>query len=261
MSRERRAVLAKQLYGVSLEVLEDTPERALRLVRGIGTNKTIRAIMQSRGMTEPVFAQFWELIQVTAGKKPAGRVGERDDRIAHAIEVLDQRDAEILELIRLTCERRWPDIAEFLLQGLKPATDMEAVLNIRTILLRLDALKNSPEREATRKQDHEALALLAKRGLSDQVQAGLRELLEIAVSSPETQPMNPEAEAAADEAYVRALGEVKIWFDEWAGIAKLVVKRRDHLISLGLARRKAPKTAAADVVEPEPTSPGTNPAK
>jgi hypothetical protein len=52
-----------------------------------------------------------------------------------------------------------------LLQGLQPATGAEALLGIRALLDRLDQLEKGPSRKATRKQDSEALALLAERGI------------------------------------------------------------------------------------------------
>ena len=39
---------------------------------------------------------------------------------------------------------------------------------------------------------------------------------------------------------MRSLGALWIWYQEWSEIARVEVKRRDRLIQLGLAQRKAP---------------------
>ncbi|MEO7328753.1 MAG: hypothetical protein ABI193_09260 [Minicystis sp.] len=43
-----------------------------------------------------------------------------------------------------------------------------------------------------------------------------------------------------DEKRRKALTELKDWFEEWSTAARAVVKKRGHLIRLGLANRKSP---------------------
>jgi hypothetical protein len=61
---------------------------------------------------------------------------------------------------------------------------------------------------------------------------------------------DPEQSVAAekddDEVYEQALLGLRNWYTEWAELARLVVKRRDHLIGLGLAERRSPGATGTD---------------
>ncbi len=50
-----------------------------------------------------------------------------------------------------------------------------------------------------------------------------------------------EDDAAREAEYIEALKALRIWYVEWADIARVEIKRRDRLIRLGLAARKRPK--------------------
>jgi hypothetical protein len=34
---------------------------------------------------------------------------------------------------------------------------------------------------------------------------------------------------------------LRAWYERWSGIARIVIKRRDYLIQLGLAARRSPR--------------------
>lgn len=122
-----------------------------------------------------------------------------------------------------------------MLAGLDPAAG--AVLVVARLLERVDALESNPEREATREADQAALATLAQRGLTPAVREHLRQLVETAQLPARTEPAAPQdetAEMGREEALVR----LHAWFEEWSEVARVVVKRRDLLIRLGLARRR-----------------------
>jgi hypothetical protein len=62
-----------------------------------------------------------------------------------------------------------------------------------------------------------------------------------------------EARVKAEAEYEEALLDLRDWYVEWAGIARLVVKRRDYLILLGLAERRASGGSEdLDIVDPTP---------
>jgi hypothetical protein len=52
--------------------------------------------------------------------------------------------------------------------------------------------------------------------------------------------LSAEQIAAEDAAFEAALVELRAWYDEWSEIARLIIKRRDLLIRLGLAERRSP---------------------
>jgi hypothetical protein len=246
-----RQQLALKLYNVTLETLETIPSRALDLLRGAGRNLAIFASLQHRGYDKIVHQQGWNLLQDT-GRTVFSPGKEMDPAVADAVAKADAMDGDIIKVIRAAWKIRFPEQLEFVVGTMKPSTGMEAVLNCRTIHLRLGALENGPERASTRQQDTEALAVLAKRGLGPAERKELGAIVEVATSTPETKPPTPEQLAADDEAYVRALGELWVWYDEWSEIARVVVKRRDRLMLLGLAHRKS---SGEDVDDPAPEEP------
>jgi hypothetical protein len=117
---------------------------------------------------------------------------------------------------------------------------------------RLDALENGEDRVPTRDADHAALAKLAARGIDSDERTRLRELLAVAQGSPTTDEappsIKPDPKAEADRRQARL--DLYAFFNEWSEIARADIKRRDHLIQLGLAKRKVAKKKAAKRGEP-----------
>jgi hypothetical protein len=112
------------------------------------------------------------------------------------------------------------------------------------MLDRLDALEKGPERKSTRKADHAALATLAQRGITSDERARLRGLIETA--SHVMDPPDDGEESAANAARNEALRKLRAWYDEWSETARAVIKRRDQLIRLGLAKRIKRKAPAEE---------------
>ena len=124
--------------------------------------------------------------------------------------------------------------------------------SVTTFLDRLDELESSKERKATRKADQAALDKLAERGIGKDERTRLRKLLAIATGSPDVTTITPKAAAEAEKHAIKAAEQrearVALWafWTEWSECAKADIKRRDHLIQLGLAKRKTGKKAKAE---------------
>lgn len=58
-------------------------------------------------------------------------------------------------------------------------------------------------------------------------------------------PKQVEAAARARQ-HQEALVALRHWFEEWSEIARVALTRRNHLISVGLAKRKASKPSTPD---------------
>lgn len=230
--------------GPSDTVLDETPARALKFMSAVSTNPTIRAILERRGYTDAYHDKGWELLLKASGYKraPAAPVQSRPEAAA-AIAELDQWDEPHFRIARAALGE-FPDQRDFVFENLDPQTGAGAVVSITTFLDRLDHLENGKDRKATRKIDHAALAKLAERGISDAERTRLRGLLKTAIASPEPQAQAPKAPPAQNDD-ARAV-KLALWtfYSEWSEIAKADIKRRDYLIQLGLAKRKAPKKTA-----------------
>lgn len=227
---------------VGRETLEETPTRVIKFLRAVGTSIPIRGALAARGYAEDDHQEGWTLLHGASGYVPASAlVSEIDVGVRDAIRDLDAWDEDGFRVVRATLERRFPDQAKQVLEGLAASTGPTAVLGVKTLLDRLDGLEKSKH-----KDDHAAIALLAKRGVDKDERERLRALVEKA-ETPATSAGDDGATAAAraasaarDEQRVAALASLRAWYEEWSEIARAAVKRRDHLILLGLAKRKAP---------------------
>jgi hypothetical protein len=164
---------------------------------------------------------------------------------------LDNWDEDGFRLVRAALTRKHPAQAEFVLSGLAPATGAGAVLSVKNLLDRLDALESSPDRQPTREADRAALATLEKRGLGAAERTRLRGLVQAAQAASPVDPTDAAGDEAAQTKYLAELTALRGWFVEWAELARVAVKRKDYLIRLGLAKRKAPAKAVGGDAEPD----------
>ncbi|MEO5726050.1 MAG: hypothetical protein ABI134_20685 [Byssovorax sp.] len=227
----------------SRQVLEEIPTRSLKLLSALSRSSIIHAALAARGYTEPDHQEGWELLlQVTGFRRPAVAAAESTAARDATVEI-DAWDEPNFRLIRAALDRRHPEQSLFVFEGLTASTGAGAVVGVATLLDRLDALEKSPERKATRKADQAALDTLAKRGIPTAERARLRALVTTAMTAAKAE--EDASDAADDGAPNEALLKLHAWYGEWSEVARAVIKRRDHLIRLGLAKRKKTAKGAA----------------
>jgi hypothetical protein len=241
----------------SRTTLEATPVRVLTFLRAAGTSKAIRALLAARGYTPADHNEGWSLLHKVSGLRESDRPEEIDTGVRDAINELDNWDEDGYRLTRAALTRRHPVQAEFVLNGLAPATGGGAVLSVKNLLDRFDALEKNPARKATRAEDHAALATLAARGITPQERARLRALVNAAQTAVEIEPdRHARDETAAKAQLEKDLIALRAWYVDWAETARVGVKRRDYLIRLGLGQRRQPSKSgtgddAADELDDE----------
>jgi len=223
------------------QTLEETPARVLVFLRAIGTTAVIRTALATRGYTAEEHADGWERLHRVAGYGEVKTISLALD-VEKAIAEIDAWDEPTFRVCRAALERLHPDQAAFVFDALDSATGAQAIISVGTFLERLDALENSPDRKPTRKADHAALATLSKRGITKEERDRVRKLVETAKGLAPQVQTDPSAEARQIE-----LVALRAWYDDWSETARSVITRRDHLIRLGLAKRKK----AAKRNEPE----------
>lgn len=238
-----------EVIDVSEQTLKNTPERALAFLRGVGTNDTIRAILARVGYLPKEHAEGWKLLQACSGYDSTGGFEPANEKVSNAINQLDAWDERGFRVINASLARHFPEQAAFVMQGLAPAQGAAAVIGVSTLLARLDQLEHAAERKATRKQDAEALDLLATRGITAAKRKELAELVKVAQSA---QPISIDPKVAEDRQHrqLEALAELRKWFTEWAEVARAEISRRDYLITLGLAQRRVAKPTDPQTVGP-----------
>lgn len=219
--------------------LEATPARAVQLMQAIGSSVEIRSVMARRGYTAAEQREGFELLRACIGFLDEGRTPRIAEEVEKAVAELDAWDETGFAIVQATLEHRYPDQARFVLEGIAPSTGDDAVESVRHLLDRLDALASSPARTATRREDHAALQVLARRGITEAERARLAELVEIADSAEELAPLSRSAHVDEHLGQLRAL---RAWYDEWASIARSATHRPEHLRKLGLAGRERERT-------------------
>jgi hypothetical protein len=226
----------------SPQVLDQTPDRVVPFLRAIATCIEIRIAMTSCGYNDEEQATGWRLLLNATGYTPQTVPVTDDAHARAAITQLDTWDEPGFRRIHAALGRLHIEQDEFVFNSLEPAKGAAAVVSVATLLDRLDALESAPERAATRTFDRAALDTLARRGIDPNERRRLRELVHIAQAAKPPVHVMPAPSAAEHEATLR---ELRAWYNDWAETARAVVRRRDHLLLMGLAQRRSQKDEQA----------------
>jgi hypothetical protein len=226
----------------SRQVLDGIAARVLTFLIAVGKYFAIRAALSTRGYTEADHELAWGLLK-TLAVFPPGSAATVDKTVRDAIVAIDAWDEPNFAVIRAVLENRHPEVVDFVFENLSPKQGAEAVVGVSTLLDRLDAMENAPERLSTRSADHAALATLATRGYSAGERARLRGLVTMAQTLTEVAPISAEEREAT-------LQRLYAWHNEWSAIARMVLVRRDHQIVIGIAKRRKAKKAEASAEKP-----------
>jgi hypothetical protein len=228
------------------EVLEQTPERATRLLTGIGAVATIRTLLAGAGMNDhDILEGRTLLVQCLAA--PAGvnvGIDTKDAKAQRdAVAEIDLWDEPNFARFEATLRRHYPDACDYVFRGLSASIGVTAVTGVATFFGRIDALDegSDPHRTDKKEADKEAVELLAKRGLDQEERARMKKLVDIALGP--TGPLPDAPAAPTPEQRRAALTALRDWYNEWAAAARSVVKKKAYRIRLGLANRKSPTKA------------------
>lgn len=223
---------------VSRETLDATPARLLTFLRGVGTRPAILSSLAAMGYSDEEHSRGWDLLHGCSGFASPQQPPAINAKAVAAIVKLDGQDERIDNIIDASLKHRAPQANQALRTGLSPGTGAESVVYFKGLLSRIEALEDGQLEGVPAAQAKVALEVLAKRGLSPAQRKDLAELVSEAESLDD--PKDPKAEAADREALDTKLRRARAFFEEWSKIARGEIKRRDHLIYLGLAsRRKA----------------------
>lgn len=230
--------------------LEATPERALPFLRAIATNQQIRFAMANAGYNDAEQAEGWQLLLASTGYA-AQKLGLNADAAARqAITELDDWDESGYRRIHAALERLHPEQDAVLFAGLEASRGPSAVLGIAKLLDRLDLMEKGSEGERA------AIATLGKRGINSKLRQHLRSLVAIAQAA---KPMDLPTEAPIPDSQQQALEALYAWHRDWSETARAVIRRRDHLILMGLAKRRSRKDEESTVEETDASAPAASP--
>lgn len=224
------------------ETLEATPSRVTQFLQGIGAEPAIRTALFSLGnmQSEDIVEGRDLLLQclATPGAATVDPLSPDAKKARAAAAGIDQWDEPNFARFGAALKRSFPAQWDYVFEGgeLKASTGAKAIEGVQKFLSRVTALETGSDdaRAASKEEDAKAVALLAKRGLTKEVRAGLAEDVQIALG-----PTSPVAavEVSPEQRHVKLVA-LRAWFDEWSAVARAVIKKRSHLIRLGLASRR-----------------------
>ena len=225
----------------SAKTLEAVLGRALQFLRGVAQQPVIYALLASAGFTVEEYQTGWALVHKAAGytpnmplPPPVGASPAFD-----AMSTLNEWDEDGMRRIRSGLTRLYPEQEAFVFAGgLAPSTGPESAVGVRLLLDRIDALESGEGRPDTQAQDQAAVALLAKRGFHANERARLRALVNAAESLEEAPEPPALPVPLGSKEREDALFELYKWLKDWSDTAHSVLKKRAHLITLGLAKRR-----------------------
>ncbi|MFZ5785292.1 MAG: hypothetical protein ACOY3Y_02515 [Acidobacteriota bacterium] len=236
------------------ETLESTPERVTKFLSGVAAVPIIRTVLGMKGGMTGADIQDGRDLLFAVLAEPFTAAVAADTREAlrarQATADLDAWDDDNFDVAKATLDHRYPSVSEYVFEDLTASVGAGSVRAVATFLTRLTTLEagSDPAREATRDQDREAVAFLANRHIGPDERRELQEKVDLALGP--TPPL-PDVTAEPDPSARRAaLMALRGWFDEWSAIARRVIKKRSHLIRLGLAHRRSPTArAASDAID------------
>lgn len=241
---------------LTARTLEQTPSRVLTFLSGAGLDLEIRGLLDQHGYSREVHRQGWRLLEA-ARTRPVTAWDAPTDPIGDAIRAVESWNAVGYHVLHAHLANVAPAVADYVFQGLAPATGMDGVMIADTVLARLDALRDAtdPARATLKDSDAAVLAALAKRGIGTEAFEALRAAVTIAQEAKDAPPPPP-----SDDAREAALGELRAWYEQWTEIARAVLPSRRALIRLGLAQRQSRSAAkgdaaAATAASPAPSAP------
>lgn len=233
-------------------VLEESPARALAFLRTVGKVAAIREVLASAGYTAAEHEEGWRLLHRVAGYQGAtSTASDSDGVVDSAEEEIERWTKTSLARAELALSRRHPEQAAFLFDGLEVGRTGSAILVAKAFLDRCHAMTSSPERKSVRKEDAEALKTLEQRGITLANRKHIAALIE-----------NVHAHVASDDSSIDVesnriaereddLSNLYAWLTEWRGTARIVIQRRDHLLRLGIGKRRSRSTEEEKVPNAE----------
>lgn len=250
------SVIVNQHTPTSQE-LDQIPGKVVTFLHAVGTDADIRQQMVEVGFNESARMRGWNLALTVAGYRHAivPPPASVDEMTRDAVKQLDAWDGPGFRRVHACLAHLFPEQDQFVFDGLAPQQHGQSVVAVGTLLDRLDQLESSPDRKATRKQDHAALAALAGRGIDKAERDRLAALVKVV-----TEQKDPAMPApAVDQERQQALQELAAWYADWSETARAVITQRSRLERLGLLHPR--RAQPADNTAPtDPTAPAPEPA-
>ncbi len=211
--------------------------RVLHLLSGLGIPAVSERLVD-HGFEDADLERGWELLRATTGTRLDVTPFRSPDPTL--FQRLDAWENYWFPIVHATLSHHYPEVAAELFLNLTQTEGLEVAVSVGTLLGRMRTAQNGNERQQA------AIALLAKRGLTEEVIGDAEQMLkrlESRQQRPNAPPPDP-AERAAAEAAMWA------WYLEWSTIVRQAITDRRLLRVMGFLRPGA-RTVAAAGIEPD----------
>jgi len=216
----------------------------------VGRTPTVLNVLRKHGYTKQVHRRGHTLVEAASVRE----LDESaiDQEVDDALRTLDEWDDLNVGKIHAALTL-FPDFRDEILEGVALGDSRAAVSNVEKILARI------AEAEAASDRGKAVAARLAEIRVDASERRRLAGLVRIARGSKIF-----DRDVVEDDPAERALLELRDWYYEWSELARQLVTRREHLIRLGLAERRAGdpgedlKPNVDVVVDPTPFNPQTD---
>ena len=208
---------------VTNATLRAGPARLLAFLQGLA-DPAIRARFAAVGWSDAQAHEAWDLLlELKAGNLLPATPHDAANPILDAIAACDAWASTGLIRARALLQLHFPEQAAFVFANIQPAKGIAVVLDVSTFLERRSAL------------DPDARAVLEDAGVTNAVATRLAALVRAVRESQPPPVEDPHRSAAARTVTLR---KIHAWLTAWTEIARTVITRRDHLIRLGIAKRR-----------------------
>jgi hypothetical protein len=214
--------------------LEQTPFRAFRLLRGIGTSPEIRGILSQKGYTHAVHDEGWRLLLRASGHPLRPGSSRYSRRWPEQLRELGLELRLGVRVLRAALGRQHPDLCRELLAGVS-TRGSDVLFGARTLLERFDRLAQLSTMEI-----QAILLQLEERGFGAEQRARMQGMLADLDHPPSSAPLLPLDPGSEQKVLESALIALRDWVEAWAVIARESLSQRADLVRLGLTDRSRP---------------------
>jgi hypothetical protein len=205
----------------------------------------IAKVLMLRGFDNAEREEGWALLDRATGRHMSLSPGQGNILTQYNVNIgkLDDWENNWFDVADAALKRKAPAVREKLFKNLSKGNGIEVLLTTRTFTSRIAEMKKdqNPDVQA-------AMALLVKRGLTDEVIAeatGLIKQLETAETIVE-----PEENSTAKAEREKAMQDLWAWFLDWSQTARTVIKNGNHQIMLGLTTPSRSSSSDDETVDP-----------
>lgn len=198
-------------------------QRMLAFLMGLGNREIARAL-QRYGFDQAALDEGWTLLRQTATVQldaPPRQLTRED------VERLDAWENLWFPIAGAVLQHHHREVHAAVFHKLRQTCGNEVVLSVGTFVTRIDELAGSG--------NGEALATLARHGLTEEVLAEARDLLAGVMQPPPVEPRGAEDEPAAALAAQEAMWA---YYLLWSAIARSTISDRRLLRKLGFLRKQ-----------------------